>query len=155
MTPCSWASNPRRFGTIAVPPCSETSSVSSQKDRVHRNSAVNTSVSPHSHRLVVSYLYICTEQPFVWRSLGRFTSRKPGFSPRRVYVGFMAGKVALVCVILWVLRFLPEGHHCIGATQSHLSVYGTDSECLRDGTRDTARAPGGHSKWQGSTKQLY
>ena len=155
MIACSWASSPRRFEMIAVPPSSETSSVSTQKNWVDTNSAVHNSVSPHGHCLFVSFLYICTEQRYVWRLLGRFTSRKPGFSPRTVYVGFMAGKVALGCVILWVLRFLPEGHHCISATQNHLSVQGTDSEYLRDGSSTVTlrEAPGGRNKWQDSTKQ--
>jgi len=148
MTPCSWASSPRRFETIAVPSSSETSSVASQKHWFDRNSAVNTSVSPHDHCSVAFFLYICTEQPYVWRLLGRFTSQKPGFSPRTVYVGFTADKVALGCVILWVLLFPLESFHCISAPQSHLSVQGRDSESQRDGSATVTlrEATGGHNK---------
>jgi hypothetical protein len=69
MTPCSWANSPRRFKTIVVPSCSETSSVTSQKAWVDSNLAANTSVSPHDHYWDVPFFIS------VWRAIPLVVTR--------------------------------------------------------------------------------
>jgi hypothetical protein len=85
--------------------------------------------------------------PWLRRLVAGFSMRMPGFAPGLVHAGFVADKVALEQVFLWVLRFspasiIPSRLH----THEQRSVGGRSSDIV---------SPNRHKKDSNRSKSLY
>jgi hypothetical protein len=67
-------------------------------------------------------IFVSSAVPWLKRLVAGITSRRPGFAPGSVYVGFVADKVALGQVFIRVLRVFPCQYHSTIAPYSPITA---------------------------------